>query len=229
MTASPLNNTIENWFPESLDHDTRRNLLLIVMILSESFSCTYSAIRMNKLKQFGLFLVVITTAVTIYLAGKNSLTRTSSTPGSQHLQPLQLHKTKNDSGALTENQMQLIEKGVDGSHKIGTYVLSMSYAGQQGAGLRGMVSLQCFASNLGIPVYVVEPFINSSRVGLTLSGDLNRALKFSDFFDLDHFNLASAMAKYVNLSTWEDFLNNAPNKTVVVQLKTRGLKQTKAI
>ena len=181
---------------------------------------------MNKWKKFCLFLVVITTAAAVYLAGKNSLTRTPSTAGSLHLQPLQPQKTRNNAGTLTKTQFK---KGVNGSHK-GTYVLSIRYSGQQGAGVRGVVSLQCFASNLGIPVYVVEPFINSSKVGLkTLSGDLNRALKFSDFFDLDHFNLASAMVKYVNLITWEEFLNNAPNKTVLVQLKTGDLKQTEVL
>ena len=182
---------------------------------------------MNKWKQGWLFLAVIATAAMLFLAGKNMLVQ--NTARSLHLRPLQPHKTRNNSGTLSEIQF---EKGVNGNHK-DTYVLSMTYSGQQAAGLRGVVSLQCFASNLGIPVYVVEPFITESLVGLHTPSDLNRALKFSNFFDLDHFNLASAMGKYVNLSTWEDFLNNAPNKTVVVQLEsqltTRGLKKTKVL
>ena len=178
---------------------------------------------MNKWKQGWLFLVVIATAA-IYIAEKNMLVQ--NTEGSLHLRPLQPHKTRSNAGTLSEMQF---ENGVNGSHK-GTYVLSMTYSGQQGAGLRGMLSLQCFASNLGIPVYVVEPFISSSKVGLKrLPGDLNRALKFSDFFDLDHFNLASAVQKYANLCRWEDFLSNGPKKVIIVQFKTHGLKQTKVL
>ena len=167
---------------------------------------------MNKWKKGSLFLVVIT-ITTILLAGKKLLVR--NTEGSLHLQ---LHTSGTRS-----------EKGANESLK-STYVLSISYSGQQGAGLRGVLSLQCFASNLGIPVYIVEPFISSSKVGLErLPRDLGRALKFSDFIDLDRFNLASAMQKYPNLSRWEMFLKNGPNKVVVVQFKKRGLKQTKVL
>ena len=178
---------------------------------------------MNKLKQFWLLLVVITT-VAVYIAGRNYLMQ--NTASSLHFQAVEFQKTRNNSTILSETQS---ENGVNESHK-GTYVLSMTYSGQQGAGVRGVLSLQCFASNLGIPVYVVEPFISSSKVGLgRLPDDLNGKLKLSDFFDLDHFNLASAMAKYVNLSTWEEFLKNAPNKMVIVELKSGRLKRTEVL
>ena len=175
---------------------------------------------MNNWKQRWLFLVVITTAATLYFVGKNMSAQ--NTAGSLHLRPIQPHKTKKNSGTLSE-------KGANGSYK-GTYVLGIKYLGQQAAGVRGVLSLQCFASNLGIPVHVVEPFISSSWVGLQrLPGDLSLALKFSNFYDFDRFNLVSAMQKYPKLSRWEDFLNHGPNKVVAVQLETSGLLRTEVI
>ena len=44
----------------------------------------------------------------------------------------------------------------------GPYILTMEFAGQQGAGIYALVSQQCFVSNLGLSAYIVEPFVINS-------------------------------------------------------------------
>ena len=98
------------------------------------------------------------------------------------------------------------------------YVLTLKYAGQQGAGVRSLLSQQCWAESFHLPMYIVEPFIEESICGIPT--DLTKTenvLRMSDFFDIDHFNEASRNSGYTEVASWEDFLRIAPKKVIVVQ------------
>ena len=102
------------------------------------------------------------------------------------------------------------------------YVMNLRYPGQQGAGLRSLIALLCSIGSFGLPMYVVEPFIQRS----VLSGYPAGTLKFNDYFDIDHFNTEARNKGYAEIATWEDFLQNAPRKTVLVDLTEYNGKDT---
>ena len=111
-----------------------------------------------------------------------------------------------------------------------TYVLSAKFVGQQGAGIRGLLSLQCFCHHLGIPVTIVEPFLMKSILGHVKSWpNQTYLLKFSDMFNIHNFNNKSARSGYSPLATWEDFLSNAQETTILVELQPGKRKFTKVI
>ena len=111
-----------------------------------------------------------------------------------------------------------------------TYILTAKFVGQQGAGIRGLLSLQCFCHHLDIPVTIVEPFLMNSILGHVKSWpNQTHLLKFSDMFNLHNFNNKSARSGYSPLATWEDFLSNAQEKTILVELQFGEQKFTKVI
>ena len=130
-----------------------------------------------------------------------------------HIKPrLELSKTTHSSN-----------RNISGK-KLSTYILTARYGGQQGAGVRGLVSQQCFSHSLRIPVHIVEPFVVNSVLGHA-QPDQSGIVKFSDLFDLHTFNLASAKSGYMPLITWENFLRNAPKETILVELQTGDRKR----
>ena len=105
------------------------------------------------------------------------------------------------------------------------YILSLSDGGQQGAGARGLVSQQCWAGSFGLPMYIVEPFIQSSTFDNTINAhSIKSALKFRDYFDIKHFNHISENKHYPQLASWEDFLKNAPRQVIYVNMRKRNGK-----
>ena len=110
----------------------------------------------------------------------------------------------------------------------GSFVLSLNFGGQLGAGMGGLVLLQCFVSNLGIPAHVVEPFVINSVLRHTHPPGKHALLKFSDFFDIDAYNLESEKLGYGPLLRWEHFLNinRASKKAILVQFQNGGQKGT---
>ena len=96
------------------------------------------------------------------------------------------------------------------------YMLTLTYSGQQAAGISSFISLQCWAGSL--PVYVVEPFIKESTLGNIINSNETDTLRFSDFFDIDIFNKWSRNEGCAPLTTWEDFLANAPRNVILVRM-----------
>ena len=67
-------------------------------------------------------------------------------------------------GSSTGHHSDIIQHG---------YIIANGYSGQQGSGVRALVSLQCWASSFSLPVYIVEPYIvASSLAGRLKSKDL---------------------------------------------------------
>ena len=99
------------------------------------------------------------------------------------------------------------------------YIIANGYSGQQGSGVRALVSLQCWASSFSLPVYIVEPYIAASSLASRLkSKDLTNVMKFSDYFDVDHFNNVSLEEGSPPLISVEHFIERAPRQTIVVRL-----------
>ena len=121
-----------------------------------------------------------------------------------------------------------IGHGID--RKPVTYILTAKFIGQQGAGTLGLLSQQCFCYHLGIPVTIVEPFLMKSVLGHVKSWNNKiNLLKFSDTFNIHNFNNKSARSGYSPLATWEDFLSNAQEKTILVELQSGEHKLTKIL
>ena len=99
------------------------------------------------------------------------------------------------------------------------YIIANGYSGQQGSGVRALVSLQCWASSFSLPVYIVEPYIEEYSLASRLkSKDLTNVMKFSDYFDINHFNNASLEEGTPPLISVEHFIKKVPRQTIVVWL-----------
>ena len=79
------------------------------------------------------------------------------------------------------------------------YVVVLRYTGQQGTGIQALMSLQCFIGSLSLSVYILEPSMIDTSFGsffeLSEAPSYNSSsrylLRFSDIFDIAHFNNAS--------------------------------------
>ena len=100
------------------------------------------------------------------------------------------------------------------------YILSLAYSGQQGSGIRALASQQCWVGSFSLPMYIVEPFIYNSAIGNFPNGDnVTHVLRFSDYFDIEHFNSKSVNDGLTRLVTWENFLHNAPRNIIFVKME----------
>ena len=104
------------------------------------------------------------------------------------------------------------------------YVVALSFSGQQGAGIQALMSLQCWAASFKLPIRILEPVINNTifvsaphEMSTSLS---NAPLRFSDLFDIRHFNRISEFLGYAPVGTREDFFAFAPREVIYVDLKS---------
>ena len=94
------------------------------------------------------------------------------------------------------------------------YVVALQYSGQQGAGIQALMSLQCWAASFNLPIHILEPILNGTvfvsiphERSVNLS---NKSLRFSDLFNIQHFNRISESIGYVSVDTGEGFFTSAP-------------------
>ena len=97
------------------------------------------------------------------------------------------------------------------------YVLTLDFTGQQIAGVRGIVSQQCWLGAFNLPMVIVEPFIIDSHMihSTKLWGNAAQAQRFSDYFSLEDFNRHTTNPQVVK---WEEFLQHAPRKIITVTI-----------
>ena len=96
------------------------------------------------------------------------------------------------------------------------YIMSTGYSGWTGGGTGALLQLQCYLKLNALPMQVVEPAIENSKFHAVF---YERTLRFSDLFDIVQYNqLLKQDGKYVPLSPWNDFVQNAPRSTVVIKL-----------
>ena len=103
------------------------------------------------------------------------------------------------------------------------YMAVLNYVGQQGSGLQALVSLQCTISSFDLPVRIPEPLLVNSRFYTFTSDDKvkdKKRIKFSDVFDIEHFNEVSQSLGYPFMESRENFLAFAPRDVVFVDVKS---------
>lgn len=103
------------------------------------------------------------------------------------------------------------------------YVITMRYTGQQIAGIRALVSQQCWIASFGLPMQIVEPFSNESclvhsREQWEAVDQGQSTLRFNDYFSKYHFNVHSNRSRNPQLVSWEEFLHSAPRNIIVVTI-----------
>ena len=114
--------------------------------------------------------------------------------------------------------------GLNSAMKPYGFVVTLEYTGQLVAGVRAILSQQCWIASFGLPLVIVEPFSNNSH--LDHSRDIWHAfanngsfVRFSNHYDLEHFNQKSRKFANPVMVTWEEFLNTAPRKIIFVTIE----------
>ena len=114
------------------------------------------------------------------------------------------------------------------------YVATLIYTGQQGSGIRGIVSQQCWIGSVvnekyNLQVYMLEPLLHSTMFvgGINVIGGKS-ALPFGDLYDIEQFNRASVKMGLGQMVTIEDFFQSAPRKVTVLNI-VKGVATTKVI
>ena len=97
------------------------------------------------------------------------------------------------------------------------HVMALHYAGQQGAGVRVLVSLQRWVKMTGLPMLIVEPFIYDSVLG-TCGEYSQQCIKFSDLFDLQNFNRVSRNKGVAEIVPWDTYVTRAPSDAILVKM-----------
>ena len=99
------------------------------------------------------------------------------------------------------------------------HVLVLRFMGQQGVGVKALVSLQCWISQIGLSAAIVEPTITSSLMtGNIISGKVT----LTDLFDMDNFNTLSRGMGYPELVSRDSFFENASRNIVFVKIETKS-------
>ena len=109
----------------------------------------------------------------------------------------------------------------------GGYMLSFRYYEQQTQGIRNLLQMQCLADSFGMKI--VEPFIIRSQFAIPIfnaSSTENLTKKYlglGDLVDMKRWNMETDLKfGYTSISTWEDFLLNAPRKVVAHCIRYRN-------
>ena len=104
-----------------------------------------------------------------------------------------------------------------------SYIITQSFGGQMTRAIRNMMVQQCWGASFGHPSYLVEPFSSNSFLYHTSRlwskakrRELRNAPRFSEFYDLDHYNFQSRRQGSIELVTWEHFIKNAPRQAVAL-------------
>lgn len=98
-------------------------------------------------------------------------------------------------------------------------VLVQRYSGQQGAAVKALASLQRWIRDVHLPMVIVEPILYNSVMGVRKQG-----VRFSDMFDLDHFNAVSRSEGVPELIDWPTYLAKAPRTAVFIKMNSVSTK-----
>ena len=99
----------------------------------------------------------------------------------------------------------------------GGYVLVLRYSGQQGAGVKALSSLQQWMRDLRLPMKIVEPFVQTSVLGMCQSQP-REGIRFGDMFDLDQFNAVSRSQGLPEIVPWSVYRSNTYGQAVFVKM-----------
>ena len=113
-----------------------------------------------------------------------------------------------------------------GSHYRSTHLIVERYGGQQGAGIIGIASLQCWAGSLGLNISIVEPCIRDTVIVglLNMSLEKNSTMVLGDYFNIEHINGMSHRLGMSGIITLNEALSKPLKKIVFVQTMTKDIK-----
>ena len=103
------------------------------------------------------------------------------------------------------------------------YLTSLKYYEQQTQATKNILQFQCLADSYGMKI--VEPFVHQSFFSLPFSEMISSEkipMKFGDIINLQSWNEQTRIKyEYVNMATWDEFLQDAPKDVVVVCVRYR--------
>ena len=107
-----------------------------------------------------------------------------------------------------------------------TYFLSLSFYDQVTSASARLTTLQCWAG-LFKETGVVQPFLQTSFLGIPPPGEaISSSTRFSDLFNVSHWNeyLHKQSHSFAPLVSWEEFIDCAPRKTLLVEVIHQSLR-----
>lgn len=106
-----------------------------------------------------------------------------------------------------------------------SYILAINFWDKKIAGLRNLLSLQCWAAHLGRNVEVVEPFVIGSEIGALPLYDSEQSqsapLTFGGLYNRTLWNKGApkySKPKLALLAEWNRFITTAPQSVILVTL-----------
>ena len=108
------------------------------------------------------------------------------------------------------------------------YVAVLKIYEQQTMATGNLLQLQCWANSLNLAV--VKPFMVNSCLRIVLDeSKLALMMKLDDTLDIGSWNEHAAENGYAPLADWNEFINHASRKVILVQLRYPLLSTVKAI
>jgi hypothetical protein len=95
-------------------------------------------------------------------------------------------------------------------------MFTLRFADQGTGAFANLMSFMCFASEIG-SVRILEPFVIGSRLGLNVSANLQKELRFSDLFDSRVVRTFTKSKMFGTLASFDEFMQDAPRKLLVAQ------------
>lgn len=109
-------------------------------------------------------------------------------------------------------------------------VLTLRYTGQQMAGIRGLISQQCWMKAFNLPMAIVSPFLlnshlmHSKELWVNFTDQQQRIVEaptiIDRYFDIQHFNNMSRKAGRPQLVAWNNFLETGPKSLIVLDIES---------
>lgn len=115
------------------------------------------------------------------------------------------------------------------------FVVTGSYGGQMTRAIRNMLVQQCWAGiHQDVNMSIVEPFSTKSQLVHTPQiwkklnmGQLHTVARFSDYYNVTHYNLQSLKHNLAPLISWNEFIRKVPQNAIAVRIPTHGCSGVK--
>ena len=119
---------------------------------------------------------------------------------------------------ICQNRSSPIRSSFKNIHGHVGYVISLG-SQQQGRGVQGIISMQCWLISYDLPMHIVEPMVSSSKF-LGLPSSKKRSVDFGDIYDIDQLNKITGVdKKFAQIVRWDDFFQNAPRSIIFVMVR----------
>ena len=185
-----------------------------------------SLLQLNNMMLLIMTASIIASLVILCLVGELNINYKIGLDIHPSQRTIEWNKSQGDPNTATKIPLSISSSRSQNDNRRRGYILTLDYAGQQSAGIRGLLSQQCWVASFDLPLQIVEPFGSDSR--LVHSANLweaaemgqQRQVRFKEYFNLEHFNRVSEQASNPPLIPWEQFVQSAPRKIIVLTIGT---------